>query len=106
MRLVNPLGDTPDAFPAATPTATAGGCRRSPSRAGSSSGHLASALSAAAGIGYTGSNPPRSPPPASLPMYRAYGLLPPGNPFTLEEAAARLRARFPDAAVAHAGNQV
>ncbi|HYH65335.1 MAG TPA: hypothetical protein VD866_11625 [Urbifossiella sp.] len=39
-------------------------------------------------------------------MYRAYGLLPPGNPFTLEEAAARLRARFPDAAVSHAGNQV
>ena len=39
-------------------------------------------------------------------MYRAYGLLPPGNPFTLEEAAARLRTRFADAAVAHAGNQV
>jgi hypothetical protein len=39
-------------------------------------------------------------------MYRAYGLLPPGNPFSLEEAAARLRARFPDAVVTHAGNQV
>ncbi|MFO0795927.1 MAG: hypothetical protein U0804_00540 [Gemmataceae bacterium] len=39
-------------------------------------------------------------------MYRAYGLLPPGNPFNLEEAAARLRARFPDAVVTQAGAQV
>ncbi|QDU19356.1 hypothetical protein [Urbifossiella limnaea] len=39
-------------------------------------------------------------------MYRAYGLLPPDCPFTLDDAAARLRARFPDAAVSQAGAQV
>lgn len=39
-------------------------------------------------------------------MYRAYGLIQPGSPFTLEEAATRLRARFPDAVVTHAGAQV
>lgn len=39
-------------------------------------------------------------------MYRAYGLLPPGTLFALEDAATRLRARFPDAVVTHAGSQV
>ena len=39
-------------------------------------------------------------------MYRAYGLLQPGSTFTPDEAAARLRARLPDAAVTVAGDQV
>lgn len=39
-------------------------------------------------------------------MYRAYGLIPPGNPFTLDEAETRLRDRFPGAVVARAGAQV
>lgn len=39
-------------------------------------------------------------------MYRAYGLLQPGSDFTPEEAEKRLTARFPDAAVRRAGDQI
>lgn len=39
-------------------------------------------------------------------MYRAYGLLQPGSDFTLEEAEKRLTARFPDATVRRAGDQI
>ena len=39
-------------------------------------------------------------------MYTAYGLLQPGSDFALDEAANRLRARFPDFAVARVGDEV
>jgi hypothetical protein len=39
-------------------------------------------------------------------MYRAYGLLQPGSDFTLEEAEQRLTAKFPDATVRRAGDQI
>lgn len=39
-------------------------------------------------------------------MYRTYALLPPGSPFALDEAAARLRAQFPKYTVTRTGDQI
>jgi hypothetical protein len=39
-------------------------------------------------------------------MYRAYGLLPADTDFTLDDAAARLRTRFPDFRVNRVGDEV
>ena len=39
-------------------------------------------------------------------MYRAYGLLQPGSDFSIDEAANRLRARFPAATVTAAGARI
>jgi hypothetical protein len=39
-------------------------------------------------------------------MYLAFGLLQPGNDFTIDAAAARLATRFPDATISREGDQV
>ena len=39
-------------------------------------------------------------------MYRAFGLLPPGSEFALDQALARLTAKFPGYSVTRNGDQI